>query len=222
MPVTFDNAAAGIMTSTAETVATLTISTGCCLVACLSTKGSGGDTSWSSVQANGTALTQLGRFNNTSAGVVVTLFGLTAAPSGVVSISAKVTGAIAGPLQMYVASYNKAKSTGPFGTVIGGSASAVNNISISLSTSSTDMVVFHIAGVNAVTAMNATTRFNTNTLYGHVIADTAGSSAAISLSASAIITVQNIAFLGVNIAFSATAAPASGFIGGLTLMGVGQ
>lgn len=218
MPVTFDASAKGIQTGTAIVVCTLTIAANAVLLVGI-TNTAAGDESISACGANGTPLTQLGRAKNDT-GVIATLFGLTAPPSGVVSISANTVGGTSQNMQIYAASYLGAKGTNPFGTVIVGSAGAVNNFAISLSTSSTDRVIFLAGGVNDLTAMNATTRQKDTINYGSFWADTAGTAAAISLSASAIITAQNIAFLGVNIAFSAAAAAPS-YFNGLTLQGCG-
>lgn len=218
MAVVIDASAKGIQTSTATLVCTITIAANAVLVVGIC------NTAWatgsiSTVAANGTALTQLGRAYNDAGTVICTLFGLTAAPSGTVSISATTKGGGVQNGQIYAASYLNAKTTNPFGTVIVGSAGAVNNFAISLSTSNVDRVIFCAAGVNNLTAMNATTRQVDSANFGSFFADTAGSSAAISLSASAVITVQNIAFLGMNIAFSAAAVGGGPL--GLSLMGCG-
>jgi hypothetical protein len=221
MPVTFDTSAKGIQTATAIAVCTMTIAANACLVVgVVQTSETNG--SISACAVNGTPLTQFGRAYNNAAGVIATLFVLTAAPSGAVSISANTVDAGgASNIQIYAASYLGAKAANPFGTVISGTAGAVNNFAISVSTSTTDRVIFFASGINNLTAMNATTRLNDTANFGSFWADTAGPAAAISLSASAVITVQNIAFIGLNIAFSAAAA-ANATLGGLTLMGVGQ
>lgn len=217
MAVTFDAAAKSIQTSTASNSIALTIAANAFLLVSVSTVTNPGG-SVSSVAANGNALTQIARVE-ASAGVILTIFCITAAPSGSVSISANLVGGTAFTMQIQAASYLGVRSALPIGTINTGTAGAVNNINISLSTSTTDRVVFFAAGINDITAMNATTRLNTNTNFGSFWADTAGSSTAISLSASAIVTSQNIAFLGINLAFTSSGAATSPW--GLASMGCG-
>lgn len=216
MSVTYDNSAK-IATNSTSCVATLTIAANACLLVAVATKGTAGK-SVSSVIANGTSLTQLNRIENDAGLVVSTVWGLTAAPSGVVSISCNMVGA-AVSMVMVPASYIGASQTNPFSIIGAATAGAVSNIALSISSSTTSRVILYGAGVNTLTAMNATTRQVDSSSFGFCWADTAGAAGAISLSASALATSQNLAYMGINIV--ASVAAATSLHNSMSLLGVG-
>lgn len=218
MSVVLDTSAKSQGTSTVETKCTMTVAAGACLIVGVSCST---NVSVSACAANGTALTQLGRILHTSqGGINVSLFGLTAAPSGVVSISANLVGGGAGTLCLMAGSFVGQKTTNPFGTIILGTASAVATLAVAFSTSTTDMVVWFSAAANNYTATNATTlQVDAAHIPTHYCV-TAGTASTISLSVSALTVNQNFAYAGVNIAATITAV-ASTAVGSLAMLGVG-
>lgn len=215
MAVAFDNSAKGISTVTANTVCSFTVAAGAILLAGVMTDN---NRSISACVANGTNMTQIGRALHTSANMVVTLFGLTAAPSGTVSISATVVGGVSEAMMIGAASYTGARDVNPWGTIITFTDSAVATIAVSISTSTNDRVVFLITGNNLLTATNVTTRITDQAHTVYRWGDTAGPSSVISVSASANATSQNIVGFGFNIIGSLTAAMMASR---MTLVGVG-
>lgn len=196
MAVTFDSSAKGIQTSTVVGVCTFTIAANACLIVGV---GTNSDVSISACAVNGTLLTQLGTVLNDAGTIRTNLFGLTAAPSGVVSISANMVGGVASIIMIMGASYLGASPTNCFGNVIVGTAGAVATFALSLSTSTTDRVVMFAGGANAFTATNSTTRQFDTAHDAFRMADTAGPASSISLSASCVVASQNLTFMGINI-----------------------
>lgn len=204
MAVTADASTQISGTATASCVCTLTIAVGGCLLVYVDTVQ---NVSVSAVVANGVAMTQLGRILHKSATCTCTLYGLTAgvAPTGAVSISAALVGAFVGTVGMFAASYLGSSTTNPFGTINTGTASAVNNAALSMSTNTGDMMSFVVVGRNVLTAQNATTLLSDNGHNARRLAHTAGSGTTFSLSISANATTQNFVFMGVNIRQQITA-----------------
>lgn len=213
MPITFDAAGqTAAQTSTLSMVATLTIASNAVLVVGIANTGAGH--SISSVIANGTALTQLGRVQNNT-GVTLHIFGLTAAPSGVVSISANVVGT-AFTWAMQAASYLGAKAANCFGTVVSGTSASTTNINFSVSSTTTDRVVGFFASDSDISAVNATTRLSAAAHFGQIFTDITG---AATTSLSATVITGTVAFLGLPIMFSVAAVAARPW--GLATMGCG-
>lgn len=221
MAVTYDSSAKNSVgqTSTVTVVCTFTVAAGAVLLAGINTTT---NVSVSACTVNGTPMTQLGRTLHTSAASAVTLYGLTAAPSGVVSISANLVGGVAATMIIMGASYIGASGTNPFGTVISHSNSNVATTVMSLSTSTTDRVVAFGGGGNvfSFTSTLVTTRLTDGAHRESRWVDGAGTGADMSLSCSAVTTTNNLYWLGVNIAASVTAV-ASTAVGSLAMLGVG-
>lgn len=216
MAVTFDSSAKNIQTSTVVGVCTFTIAANACLVVGVGTTT---NVSISACAVNGTQMTQLGRVANDADGTCVTLYGLTAAPSGVVSISANMVGGGAATLFVGGCSYTGMTPTNTFGTVNTGTAGAVATFALSMSTSTTDVAFMFAGGFSLFTATNSTTRVTDSAHRAFRMCDTAGPASAISLSASCVTTSQNLAFLGVNIAMNDPSPATGGNF--LCLLGVG-
>lgn len=206
MAVTFDSSGKQTVggTSTVVAVCSFTVAAGAVLLVGVATPTT---ISISACAVNGTPMTQLGRILHTSAGFSSTLYGLTAPPSGVVSISAGLVGGVANQLFIIGASYLGAKSVNPFGTVTTKSDSAVTTSVIGFSTSTTDMVTLFAGGFNSFsfTATLATTRQSDGNHHISRWVDAAGTGATMSLSCSSVVTTQNLYWIGVNIAATATA-----------------
>lgn len=217
MAVTFDAAGGGIATSTVVGVCTFTIAANACLVVGVAART---NVSISACTVNGTQMTQIGRVVNDTTPHSETFYCLTAAPSGVVSISAGIVGGAATTIWLAGASYLGGASANTFGGVNTGTATNAATFTLSVSTSTTDCVVLFATGTSNMTATNSTTRLQDSQHSVSKFCDVIASSNVISLSASCVTTTQNLAFMALNI--RATDPNAStNFIGGLSLQGVG-
>lgn len=193
MPVAFAVAAKSINTTTSTCVLSFTVTPGACIIAGISTHN---NTTISAVYANGTPFTFLGRHKHGSHSMAAALYGLLNAPSGTVSVSCQTVGGVAPVMHMMAAAYT---GVGSFGDYKQGSGSAVANVALSFSTSTTGRVVCFGSGLNTLTAMNATTRLSDVAHLATNWCDTAGPAASYSLSYSANASIQNLLFVGLNL-----------------------
>lgn len=216
MAVLYDNSAIKTGTSTLVAVCTLTIAANACLIVGVSTQT---NVSISACVAGSTTMTQLGRVLHNANGANVTLYGLTAAPSGSVSISANVVGGGAATMCIVAASYTGQRQTNPFGVIKIGSASNVANFALSYSTSTTDRLIFFCGSTNNTSATNTTLRQTDTQHLVTLYSDTAGPASTFSLSCTAVNSTFFAAFIGLNIA--ATSAVSSGIKSFLAMQGVG-
>lgn len=215
MAVTFDAAATSIQTFTAAAVVTLTIAANAVLLVGCYTKGTVAG-SISAVAQNGTALTQLGRVEG-SGGTIVTIFGLTAPSSGVVSISANTVGGVAMEFNIHALTYTGAKASNCFGTPGSATAASAVNLNLSVSSATNNKVVAFFCSPADVTAVPATARAYTGSNYGSGAFEATGA-ATVSISASVAVSTA-IVGLGISIIFSVAAAPSTLY--GLMMLGVG-
>lgn len=220
MPVTFDAVATTAQTLTSSFTIALTVANNAALLACFAVNSF--TNSVSAVAYGAQAMTFLGEsVVSAGSGLSVQLWGLANPTAGTANISANLAGGLPGLFQMVAASYKGAKASGPFGTVITGSLSAVTNANISLSSSTTDMGVVLWAAFQDIRATNGTERFHDATNFGYAVADIAGGAGAISLSATISGGVaSNLCFIGVNIAFSPAAATAGLYTFGMLSAGL--
>lgn len=206
MPVTFDTSGIYTSSTTTGTVA-LTIASNACLIVGVATNAVL-NKSVSAIYVNAVDITssRLQRIEATKDGIGVTseIYCMTAAPSGAVTITVTLIG-VAANMVIIGASYIGAKSVNPFSVTDARSATGVSNVVVSISTSTTDRVVFFAsANVGTISATNATQRQKTAEHFGCFLADTAGPASSISLSATLVaFTTSNAAYIGLNIAFSA-------------------
>lgn len=214
MAVTYDTSAKNIQTSTVQAVCSMTIAADACLIVGVNCDT---DVSVSACYANGTLLSQYATALNDASGLRVTMFVLTAAPSGVVSISANFVGGVAVEAGIMAGSYLGASTTSPFSPTVQGSASAVNTLTLSLSSTTTDRVVIFSGGVNQHTAIGATTRLSDNAHRPARFVDAAGGINTYTATYSAVITSQNLAYIGINVRMSI----ASVMVNFMSLCGVG-
>lgn len=216
MAVTYDNSARTTVggTVTAVAVCNLTVAANAYLIAVLLNNAT---TGVSSCAANGTQMTFIDLITNTASGLTGHVYGLTNPPSGNVSISANLVGGVTGSMTIGGASYLGVKVSNPVGTINKGTAGAVATFVISVSTSTTDRAMLFSFGAGNMTATNATTRLYDSTHYAFRLADTAGPSSVISLSASVVAAGNNIGFFGFNLIASVDTVPCYS-----SLMGVGR
>ncbi|SRR6266404_304348 len=201
MAVTFDNSALSVQTLTSSLTVALTVGSNAVLLAGFMVGSF--TNSISACAYGGQALTFLGEaVISAGAGLSVHIWGLTAPAAGVANLSANLAGGIPGIFQMVGLSYLGAKAVNPFSPVIAGSASAALNVNISISSSSTDLaVVFWSTNID-LHSTNGTNRFRDAAHFAYEGNDLAGTAGVASLSCTCS-GASNVAFIGINIAFSA-------------------
>jgi hypothetical protein len=221
MPVTLDNMGATNQTSTATLALTLTLGSNAVLVAGYMIYDLA--VSVSAVAYGGVALTRMGRANiSAGGGCGIEIWALTAPASGSNVLSANLVGGVVEIWQVGAISFLNAKAAAPFGTVVLGSLSALNAVSWSLSSSTTDIAVTFWAALNnvrptvgtSISGVESGAYFGTAARY-HTGATVLSVSATISAAA------PNHCFMGLNIIFSSVAAGSPRYPM-LTLTGVGR
>lgn len=194
-------------TSTASLVCTFTATSSAALIVCISVDLA--NITVSSCAVNGTAMTQYARVLNDANNMAASVFVLTACPSGVLSISANLVGAVATQMCIGGVTYTGARTANPFGGVTAFTAGAVVTGDISISSSANDMGFIFACARNNMTASNATTRLNNGAHHSFKVWDSSGTNAVnstLSISASAVSTGSYHAWAAFNIVASATAA----------------
>lgn len=148
MPVALDVFRNSPQSLTATWVVTLTATSNAVLI--VSAHHTGSNASVSTVIANGNALSRIGRAGTDAAGAGTELWALTAAPTGVLSISAVFSAA--DYWQLGCVTYTGVKASGGISPVASVTASATA-ITLSVSSTSTDIVAYfgtNLAGMSAV------------------------------------------------------------------------
>lgn len=213
MPVTFDNAGSTATTGTALAL-TLTLTSGASLIV-FGANDNG--RSLSAVTYAGTALTRKALVQNGE----VDCWVLTAPAAGANILSAQLVGAGIS-FAITGLSYVGLKDTGTFGTANSGTVGVVAAITLSISSTTTDLVVvgYKINGSQTLSIPSGTIRtsISSGAAVKLVVADFAGA-ATVSASASATSGTPSWAAIGLPLVFSAAAATANRYF--RALRGVG-
>lgn len=182
-PLRFDNAASTATTTLVNTTGLLLTATANATLLVFVNVASGNGTV-SAVNVGATALTRLGAINyRTAAPLRAEIWGLTAAPTGTLTISAVVANAEVASVAIAAATYIGARITGgtPFGGVVAQSASAAATTSTVVSSSLGNLVVvgFNTTDPGVSIGGAASVRVTTTAAFPCIkVADTPGSSTA--------------------------------------------
>ncbi len=217
MPVTLDTSGSSLQTATATLTVALTIASNAVLLAIIGGKNTGH--SVSAVDLGGVPLTRLGLVGTSDPGGHIEIWGLTAPAAGAGTLRAIMGFSTGETWVMTGASFLGVAGINPFSPVQTATTSAIT-VTMSLSTSNTDMVVVGYSCIQGTSAANITTILTTNTYWGFRSGYTAA--AATTTSLSAILqgaTTFNWATAAVSLRFSAAAA--SGATPSMCLLGVG-